>query len=349
MKAIVIERPNEIEFRDVETPACGPDDVLIKSAKAGLCRTDLEVLKGEVPDSWVNYPVIPGHEWSGTIAEVGSNVTEYAPGDRVCCEGVIPCNRCKRCRYGDTNLCENYDQLGFTRGGGCGEYVVAPRHVVHRLEPHVSFESAVLVEPGSVVLRAIERAQPIAGEAVGVVGIGTLGSIAVQILKLYGPRALIAYGIRDEELDVARRMGATDTVNVVDHDPEEATRELLGEGLDMVVEVAGSVKAVETSLNVVRHGGRVSLLGVAGKRARLEIPSDHFVIKDAFVVGGFSYTTATWSKVLRLVNNRLVDFDPIVTHRYPARDFAKAYELMDNRGDELVAKVLLEHEQAVPA
>jgi 2-desacetyl-2-hydroxyethyl bacteriochlorophyllide A dehydrogenase len=349
MKAIVIDRPNEIAFRDVEKPVCGPDDVLIRSAKVGLCRTDLEVLRGEVPDSWVRYPVIPGHEWSGIIEEVGKDVTEYAPGDRVCCEGVIPCNRCKRCRYGDTNLCENYDQLGFTRGGGCGEYVLSPRHVVHRLQEHVSFESAVLVEPASVVLRAIERAQPVAGEAVGVVGIGTLGSVAVQILRLHGPRALVAYGLRDEELEVARGMGATHTINVVDQDPEEATHKVLGDGLDMVVEVAGSAKAVETSLNVVRHGGRVSLLGVAGKRARLDIPSDHFVIRDAFVVGGFSYTSAAWSKVLRLVNNRLVNFDPIVTHRYPARDFAKAYELMDNRGDELVAKVLLEHEAAATA
>jgi 2-desacetyl-2-hydroxyethyl bacteriochlorophyllide A dehydrogenase len=345
MNAIVIDSPNRIEYREVERPVCGPDDVLIRSAKAGLCRTDLEVLRGEVPASWVRYPVIPGHEWSGTIAEVGTNVTEYAPGDRVCCEGIIPCNRCKRCRNGETNLCENYDQLGFTRGGGCGEYVLAPRHVVHRLLEHVSFESAVLVEPASVVLRAIERVRPVAGEAVGVVGIGTLGSIAVQILRLHGPRALIAYGIRNEELDVARGMGATDTINVVDQDAEEATHKLLGDGLDMVVEVAGSAKAVETSLSVVRHGGRVSLLGVAGKSARLDIPSDIFVIKDAFVVGGFSYTTATWSKVLGLVNSRLVNFDPLVTHRYPARDFAKAYELMDNRGEELVAKVLLEHEQ----
>jgi 2-desacetyl-2-hydroxyethyl bacteriochlorophyllide A dehydrogenase len=348
MKAIVIDRPNEIEFREVEKPVCGPDDVLIRSAKAGLCRTDLEVLRGEVPDSWVRYPVIPGHEWSGMIEEVGRNVTEYAPGDRVCAEGVIPCNRCQRCRYGDTNLCENYDQLGFTRGGGCGEYVLAPRHVVHRLQQHVSFESAVLVEPASVVLRAVERVRPEPGEAVGVVGIGTLGSIAVQLLRLHGPRALVAYGLRDEELEVARRMGATHAINVVDQDPEEATYKLLGDGLDVVVEVAGSAKAVETSLNVVRHGGRVSLLGVAGKRARLDIPADYFVIRDAFVVGGFSYTSGAWTKVLRLVNNRLVDFDPIVTHRYPARDFAKAYDLMDNRGDELVAKVLLEHEPPAP-
>jgi 2-desacetyl-2-hydroxyethyl bacteriochlorophyllide A dehydrogenase len=345
MKAIVIDEPNRIEFRDVEEPVCGPDDVVIRSAMAGLCRTDLELLRGQVPDSWVRYPVVPGHEWSGTVVEVGNNVTEVAPGDRVCSEGIVPCNRCKQCRNGETNLCDNYDQLGFTRGGGCGEYVVAPQHIVHRLEEDVSFESAVLVEPAAVVLRAIERALPAAGEAVGVVGVGTLGSIAVQILRLHGPRSLVAFGIRDEELDLARRMGATHTINVAQQDGQEATRRLLGEGLDMVVEVAGSAQAVGTSLNVVRKGGRVSLLGIAGKRARLDIPSDHFVVNDTSVVGGFSYTTATWARVLRLVNAGLVDFDPLVTHRFPTGDFARAYELIDNRGGELVAKIVLEHER----
>jgi 2-desacetyl-2-hydroxyethyl bacteriochlorophyllide A dehydrogenase len=349
MKAIVIESPNEIGLRDVEKPSFGRHDVLIKSAKAGLCRTDLELLKGEVPDQWVRYPLIPGHEWSGTVTEVGADVTELAVGDRVVSEGMIPCNRCRRCKEGATNLCENYDQLGFTRGGGCGEYVVAPRHVVQRLPKEVSFESAVLVEPAACVLHVISRVQPLPGEAMGVVGIGTLGSIAVQILRLFGPRALIAYGIRAEELDLARKMGATHTVNVTEQDAEEATHKILGSGIDVVVETAGSPEAVKTALGSVRNGGRVGLLGIAGETARLEIPSDHFVAKDATVVGAFSYTTSIWSKVLSLVNNGLVNFDPIVTHRFATQDFSKAYELMDNRGTEVVAKIVLEHDQSISA
>jgi 2-desacetyl-2-hydroxyethyl bacteriochlorophyllide A dehydrogenase len=347
MKAIVIDAPNQIELREVEKPVCRRGDVLIRSAKAGLCRTDLELLRGEVPAEWARYPLIPGHEWSGTVAEVGADVTELTVGDRVVSEGMIPCNRCKRCKDGATNLCENYDQLGFTRGGGCGEYVVAPRHVVQRLPDEISFESAVLVEPAAVVLHVISRVKPVPGEAVGVVGIGTLGSIALQILRLFGPRALIAYGIRQEELEFARAMGATHTVNVAEDDAEGATRRILGEGVDVMVETAGSPEAVKTALNGVRNGGRVGLLGIAGMSARLDIPSDHFVAKDALVVGAFSYTTSIWSKVLGLVNNRQVNLDPIVTHRFAAEDFPRAYELMDNRGTELVAKIVLEHDQMI--
>src|SRR4051812_13595739 len=171
MRAVVVERPGEVEWTEVETPRPGPDDVLVRSRHAGVCRTDLEVASGLLSDPrWVSFPCILGHEWSGTVAQVGGRVDDVEVGDRVVCEGMIPCNRCRRCRAGDTNLCERYDQLGFTRGGGYAEYVLAPRHVVHRLPDHVSLEAGVLVEPGSVVLRALERGRARYGEAIGVVG-----------------------------------------------------------------------------------------------------------------------------------------------------------------------------------
>ena len=187
----------------------GPDDVLVRSHAAGVCRTDIEMVIGQLTDPrWVRFPLVPGHEWSGTIAAVGERVADLAPGDRVVCEGMIPCNRCRRCKAGDTQLCENYDQLGFTRGGGYGEYVLVPRHVVHGLPDDVSFDAGVLVEPASVVLRGLDRAAPQPGETVGVIGIGTLGSLAVTLARLRAPGALVAYGIRPEELAFAERLGA---------------------------------------------------------------------------------------------------------------------------------------------
>lgn len=342
VKAIVIERPHEIAFREVDTPVCGPDDLLIRSHKAGVCRTDLEVLLGVLDPRWVRYPCIPGHEWSGTVAEAGGNVTDFAPGDRVVSEGIIPCNRCRRCRSGETNLCENYDQLGFTRGGGYGEFVLAPRHAVHRLPDHVSFEAGVLIEPASCVLRALQRSRASPGDAIGIVGIGTLGSIGIQLAKLFAPRAIAAYGVRPEELAFAERLGADHVVDVGEVDPEEETRRLLGDGLDVVVETAGSVAAVELSTRVARLGGRVVLLGIAGEGRTLELPPDRIVLKDIEVIGSVSYTSAVWSAMLRLVEHRLVDLDPIVTRRFPARDFEDAFALMDER-EGTVGKILLEH------
>jgi D-arabinose 1-dehydrogenase-like Zn-dependent alcohol dehydrogenase len=164
---VVIERPGAVALRELDAPVCGPDDVVVRSRAAGVCRTDLEVLRGELDPRWVRYPCVPGHEWSGEIAEVGEAVEGLSVGDRVVCEGMIPCGRCRRCTAGETNLCENYDQLGFTRVGGYGELVLVPARVAHRLPDEVGFDEGVLVEPASVVLRALERARPPAPPAAG--------------------------------------------------------------------------------------------------------------------------------------------------------------------------------------
>jgi L-iditol 2-dehydrogenase len=331
---VVIERPRMIELRDLAPPVCGPDDVLVRSHEAGICQTDAEIYRGELDPRWVRYPCVPGHEWSGTIVEVGESVTGLAPGDRVVCEGIIPCNRCRRCRGGDTNLCENYDHLGFTRAGGCAELVAAPQRVVHRLPDSVSFDAGVLVEPASVVLRGLERARPVAGESVGVIGIGTLGSLALRLARLYAPAELVAFGIRDEELELARRLGADRVVNVLHEEPDS--------GLDLVLETAGATSAVELALRLPREGGRVVLLGIAGEGRTLELEPDRLSLRDVEVIGTVSYTTAVWSRMVGLLAAGLVDLDPIVTHRFPVGEYGRAFELLE-RKEGIVAKVVLEH------
>lgn len=332
MKAVVIDRPHDVAYRDVETPVCGPDDVLVRSHKAGVCRTDLEVLDGALDLRWVRYPCIPGHEWSGSIADVGERVTDLQPGDRVVCEGIIPCHRCRPCKAGRTHLCTNYDALGFTRGGGYGELVVAPRHVVHRLPDRVSFDAAVLIEPGSVVLRGLERARLAPGESVGVVGIGTLGSLALTLARLHSPRELVAFGIRPEELELARALGADRAVDVAD----------AGGDFDVVIETAGAAPAVELATRLAREGGRIVQLGLAGVGKVLDLPADRLPLRDLELIGSIGYTTAVWARMVELVTARLVDLAPIVTHRFAASDFEQAFELMDRR-EGVVGKIVLEH------
>ena len=343
MKALVIERPNQAAFIDVERPTVGMNEVLIRSRKVGVCRTDLEILKGEVPPAWVRYPCIPGHEWSGTVVEVGNGVTDLRDGDGVVCEGMIPCSHCERCRTGQTNLCLNYDQLGFSRAGGGAEFVAVPRHIVHRLPDAVSLEAAAVIEPASCVFRALERTRPNAGDAIGIIGIGTLGAAAVQLARLFGPRAIVAYGLRDEELAFSRRHGASVTINVKETDPEAETVGLLGDRLDVVIETAGAIEAIDLATRVVRHGGRIATLGIPGESSRLVLPGNRLVDKDIELIASLSYTTAVFTRVVRLVANRMIDLDSIVTHRVAARDFRDAFELMQERR-EMVAKILLEHD-----
>jgi L-iditol 2-dehydrogenase len=335
VKAVVIDRPHDVAYRDVAEPVCGPGDVVVRSHKAGVCRTDLEVLDGALDLRWVRYPCIPGHEWSGSVVEVGQDVDDFKRGDRVVCEGLIPCNRCGRCKAGDTHLCASYDSLGFTRGGGWGELVVAPRHVVHRLPDSVSFEAAVLVEPGSVVLRGLERGGLAVGESVGVIGIGTIGSLAIVLARLFSPREIVAFGIRDEELELAKGLGADQVVNITDSEPAG--------GFDIVLETAGAVAALELATRLPREGGRIVQLGLAGASKLLELPADRLVLRDLELIGSVGYTTAVWARMLSLVGAGLVQLDPLVTHQFAVADFQTAFELM-NRREGIVGKVVLEHE-----
>jgi L-iditol 2-dehydrogenase len=336
MKAVVVEAPNEVSYREVEAPAVGAGDVLVESRQAGLCRTDIEMMTGVFTDPrWVRFPVIPGHEWAGTVVEVGANVDSVRVGDRVVCEGFILCHRCRRCRSGETQWCENIEALGFTRPGGYAQLVAVPERVVHRLPDHVSFDAGVLVEPASVVLHGLEKAGPVPGEAVGVIGVGTLGALAIALLRLQSPSRIVAYGVREEELELARQLGATEVVLAGDGAPAEAE-------LDLVVETAGVPVAVTLATQVCRPGGRAVLLGIAGEGRTLTLPSDLLVGKDMSLIGSIAYRASTWSRVVGLVAERVLDLDPIVTHRFPMSDFEEAVRLMDDRRG-IVAKVVLEH------
>lgn len=342
MRAIVIEKPNAIALRDLDTPAPGSGEVRVRSVKAGVCRTDLDILTGALDPRWVRFPVVPGHEWSGVVDAVGEGVTGLEPGERVVCEGNISCLSCPRCRAGDTHLCQSYDAVGFTRGGGWGELVVVPARILHRLPDHVSFDAAVLVEPGSCVVKALDRARIEPGEAVGVVGIGAMGALAIRIARLRSPAAIVAYGLRDEELELARALGADAVVNVAHSDAAAETGRLVGGGLDVVVETAGAVAAVELSTRLVREGGRVVLLGIAGRDQDLALPADRIPLRDLTVLGSVGYTTAAWAKTVALLRERLVDLDPIVTHRFPLDRFEEAFALMNDRRG-VVGRIVLEH------
>jgi L-iditol 2-dehydrogenase len=336
MRAIVIEQPNVVALREIATPAPRPGEVRVRSVRAGVCRTDLDIVTGVLDPRWVRFPVVPGHEWGGTIDSLGTGVTGLEPGQRVVCEGNIGCLRCSRCRAGDTHLCASYDAVGFTRGGGYGEFVVVPARVVHPIPDHVSFDAAVLVEPGAVVLKALERARIQPGETVGVIGVGALGAIAIRLARLRSPSAIVAYGLRDEELELATALGATAVINVSNTDVDSAAE------LDVVVEAGGTVAAAELSTRLVREGGRVVMLGIAGSGQELTLPADRIALRDLTVYGSVGYTTAAWARMVSLVSGRVVDLDPIVTHRFPLERFADAFRLMDDRSG-VVAKIVLEH------
>jgi 2-desacetyl-2-hydroxyethyl bacteriochlorophyllide A dehydrogenase len=280
-----------------------------------VCRTDLELLRGEVDPAFVRYPLTLGHEWSGTVESVGAGVENVEPGDRCVAECIVPCGRCAFCKAGATNVCEVYEELGFTREGGASDQVLVQARLVHRLEPGTSLLDGALVEPSSVVLRAVVKAAPKSGDRVLVVGDGTIGLLAAYLVGLWSPATVTMIGQRPEQARLAESVGVT----------RFETDVAYAGAFDLAIEAAGVPEAVVTAVTAVRRGGTIVLLGLPPTGRTLELPADLLVNNDLTIAASFGYTSAAWGRMVALVNAGRVQPGRIVTHRFPLEDHAQAF------------------------
>ncbi len=347
MKAILIDGPKQVRIAEVAMPTPEPGEVLIRSRAVGICGSDVELYQGTRPEGFYRYPLVPGHEWSGEVAALGERARGLSVGDRVVAEGILLCGTCRSCRMGLTNLCEaGYDEIGFTRPGGLAEYVVVPARQVHRLPRDASFQEAALLEPAAVVAQAFLRSAPQAGETVVVIGDGTIGLLAVQILHLFSPAALILAGSHDERLAIGRCLGATHTINSKRDDVEQCVRDVTqGCGADLVFEGGSRAAGVELSMRLARRGGTVLLEGIAGAGAHLSLESDIFVLKHLTVNGIFGASSAAWTYAVRLFSVGLLQLAPLITHRFALPDYEAALDTVMAR-HEGALKVLLVHDES---
>jgi 2-desacetyl-2-hydroxyethyl bacteriochlorophyllide A dehydrogenase len=319
--ALVVRTPGDVALEERDAPVPGPGEVLIRPAVVGLCGTDLELVAGEVDPAYTRYPLVLGHEWAGTV--VTADGSALAPGTRVVAEGVIPCGHCARCRAGDTNLCATYDELGFTRDGAAAGYVAVPASLVHTIGPDVSTEDAALVEPASVVYRALAGSVVAPGCRALVIGDGTVALLAVRLLGLWSPAEIVMLGRREGQAGLALAAGAARF---------EVSPEAAGTGYDLVIEAAGTTDAVLTALAAARRGGSVVLIGLPPHGATAAVPVDDLVNNDLTIRGSFSYTSSAWRDVVTLLNSGRLRLDFLVTHRFGLADWQQALDAL--RGSE---------------
>ncbi len=211
MKAIRVHGPKDARYEDVPEPQAGPDDVLIRVKAAALCGTDLEFYDGTmfyITSGMTELPLIPGHEWAGEVVEIGSNVHEFDPGDRVTGECTVSCRSCANCIRGWYNQCQFRTETGLLkRDGGFAEYIVFPKYFLHKCN-RMAFEEASFIEPTGIALYPTKLAQVCPEDYVAVMGPGPIGLFAVQTAKAYGARKVILVGTRDDRLDIGRQVGA---------------------------------------------------------------------------------------------------------------------------------------------
>ncbi|MBQ0830201.1 zinc-dependent alcohol dehydrogenase [Streptomyces tagetis] len=328
---IVVEAPGRHRAAPHTPREPGPGEALVRVHAVGICGSDREVYRGDRPEGYVRYPVVPGHEWSGTVERVGAGAPASLAGRKVVGEGFRNCQVCDRCHAGETTLCgAGYEETGFTVPGAMAPTLTLPARLLHVLPEGADLTAAALLEPAACVAAAALKAGARPGERVAVVGTGTLGMLAVQFLRATSPAELLVVGTGREREALARRFGAT------------AFRTRGGEppgGFDVVVETAGSADAARTAAALPRRGGRLVLTGIPAPGADGLDPT-HLVLRQLEVRTVFGAPPAAWAHTVRMFAAGLLDPLPLVTHEVPLSAFARAIALVGS-GHPDVGKVLL--------
>lgn len=312
-RALVVASPGFVSIQERAPLVQPPGEVVVFPTVVGLCGTDLEIIDGEIDPAYVRYPLVLGHEWCGEL-ELAGGVKRA-----VVAEAVAPCGHCERCRQGRTNLCETYEELGFTRDGAAADQVTVPRDAIHLLDDSVDKSAAALVEPMAVVYQGLDRARPQPGWRVLVLGDGTIGLLAALLARLWSPSVVDVIGARRAQEELALRAGAGSF-----RTPEEG----LHGDYDLAVEAAGTSATAAMALAAVRRGGAVVLLGLPPHGETTPVAVADVVNRDIAVHASFSYTSSAFRTVGTLLNASAVDPSFLITHRFALEEWPAAIDAL---------------------
>src|SRR5512137_475181 len=328
MKALAkLEPAPGLTLTRVKKPEVGHNDVMIRIRKTAICGTDVHIWNW---DDWaqktIPVPMHVGHEYVGEIVEMGQEVRGFALGDRVSGEGHITCGFCRNCRAGRRHLCRNTIGVGVNREGAFAEYLVIPAFNAFKIPDDISDDVAAIFDPfGNATHTALSF--NLVGEDVLITGAGPIGIMAVAIARHVGARHIVITDVNDYRLDLARRMGATRTVNVGREHLADVMAELgMAEGFDVGMEMSGVPAAFSSMLTHMNHGGKVALLGILPDGAPIDWTK--VVFKGLEIKGIYGREMfETWYKMVAMLQSGL-DLTPIVTHRFPVDDYVAGFEAM---------------------
>jgi 2-desacetyl-2-hydroxyethyl bacteriochlorophyllide A dehydrogenase len=336
MKAFVKVRPEigGAEYKDFENPRRQKGEVIIEVKAAGICGTDLHLYdwaENVIREYKPNLPVVMGHEFAGKIAESGPEIDNLKVGDNVTAFPVLYCGHCSYCRDGQQNICNNRPILGLGADGAFAQYVAIRAANVYRLDEKIPFELGALSELTCVGIHALDRIQMKYGDTAAVVGCGPLGLLMAILAKHAGAGQVFVTGLKQDQqrLDLAEKVGAH-SIMVDEMDPKEIIFELTnGMGADVVFETAGSSAGVIQSIDIIRKGGRVSILGQGHESTQIQTAMLSF--REIELVGTRAYTGKDWDKVSTTLLNAAEDLSHVITHRIPLAETEEGIKRMKSR------------------
>ena len=332
MRAVVKRKPEPgVEFTEVPKPKIASEEVLIEVKAAAICGSDLGIYDYTPAYSKMRLPVVMGHEFSGRIAEVGSQVKDYAVGDRVLAESVKACGVCVYCRSGHENLCDASTLFGIHVDGGMAEYIAVPYRLLHRLPLELSFEEGALIEPLSNALHFVKDCTQIRlGDLAVVHGCGPIGIFSAQLFRLAGAEVILTgVNVDTERFKIASGLGLQ-TVNVEQEDLANLISQRTGgHGADIAFVATGAPPAVTQATQIVKKRGQVTIIGIFGRP--VEVPMTQVVRREITLSGAYDAKPENFDQSIRLAKSGAVKVKELITHRLPLEKAGEAFEAAKSR------------------
>ncbi|RKN85917.1 2,3-butanediol dehydrogenase [Paenibacillus ginsengarvi] len=319
MKAAVWHDTKDVRISNIEEPSVQPGAVKVKVAWTGICGSDLHAYHHGIgvqtgqphPLTGRMAPLTLGHEFAGTIAELGEGVTGLAAGDRVAIEPLIYCRECSYCRQGKYNQCEQFGFVGLNSDGGFGEYAIVKPYMVHKLPDNVSLEEGALVEPTAVAYHAVRQSRLHVGGKAAVFGVGPIGLLTILSAKAAGAAQIVAVDVSDERLEKAKEVGATFTINSAKENAAAKILELTG-GVDVAYEAAGVQATFNDAMTVIKKGGEIMVIAAFAKQPQIDLLQ--LMVKEANVTSILAYRHI-FPEVISLIAAGQLDVKKVITKK----------------------------------
>lgn len=331
-----MKEPGCVILEEKAIPKPQPGFVRVRVKAAAICATDLEILDGNIP---ANYPITPGHEWSGIVDAAGSGEDSSWVGKRVVGSNDVVCLKCEACRKGEWRYCPDFEEIGFKRDGAYAEYVIVPAYGLCELPEQVSFVHGALCEPLGVALGTLEKAGASFGDTLVIIGAGSIGLCMLAAAKAMGMREIVVAATTEKRLGIAKQMGAAYTIATQDRDLVEEMKKIRPNGSDVVIDATGIETCVRQSLKLARKGGTVALAGY-GRGKIMSIRMDDIHINNLRVIGAGN----NWNqhkKAVTMMADGLVDIEHFATNLLRLEDFEEGLELARRRPEGFLKAVFV--------
>ncbi len=343
MKALLLTAPSKLDYVDFPAPTPADDEVVVRVHACGICGSDIHGWDGSTGRR--RPPLIMGHEASGEIVATGPRVTGWRAGDRVTFDSTISCGACRFCAEGQVNLCDNRRVVGvapveYRQHGAFAEQLAIPARILYKLPDTLPYDQAAMVEPVSIAVHAVQRTKIAAGSTAVVIGSGMIGLLVIQALRWAGAKQVVAVDLADNRLELARRLGATHTINSGREDAAAIVANLTGGlGADTAFEVVGFTPTLNLALATLKRGGTCVLVGNLSPKTQ-DFPLQAVVTKEITITGSCA-SAGEYPLCLDLIARGVIDVKPMIEAVVPLAEGAGWFEKLSAKDGGKYMKVIL--------